>query len=132
LEILCTTCFILIFYNIFLKLKFSNIFLINCSIFLFILPTLLVDLTFLDIKTLDLLSVNFQKFYSMRFPRPIISNLFFFLFIFLLIDFYLKKENYVKSFYTLSILMGITINVYFYLFFIFFEKIVIDNVRFVP
>jgi len=125
LEILCTTCFILIFYNIFLKLKFSNIFLINCSIFLFILPTLLIDLTFLDIKTLDLLSVNLQKFYSMRFPRPIISNLFFFLFIFLLIDFYLKKENYVKSFYTLSILMGIMINVYFYLFFIEFFLLII-------
>jgi hypothetical protein len=118
LEIFCTTIFIIIFYNIFLKLNFFVYFSIFCTIFLFILPTLLTDLTFINIKSLDLLTNNFQKFYSLRFPRPIISNLFFFGFISALINFYIKKDNLNKSYYLLSILMGITINVFFYLFFI--------------
>ena len=125
LEIICSAFFIFIFYNIFLKLSFPIFFSIISSIFLFILPTILTDLAFINIKALDLLIVDFQKFYSMRFPRPIISNLFFFSFIYFIIDFFLKKENYVKSFYILAILMGITINVFFYLFFIEFFLFVI-------
>ena len=117
LEVFCTAFFIFIFYNIFLKLNFSIFYSIFCSIFLFILPTLLTDLTFINIKSLDLLTVNFQKFYSMRFPRPIISNLFFFSFIYFLINFYIKKNDFTKSFYILSALMGITFNAFFYLFF---------------
>ena len=131
LEIICSAFFIFIFYNIFLKLSFPIFFSIISSIFLFILPTILTDLAFINIKALDLLTVNFQKFYSMRFPRPIISNLFFFSFIYFIIDFFLKKENYVKSFYILAILMGITINVFFYLFFIeFFLFIIVFLLKF--
>ena len=118
LEIICSAFFILIFYKIFIKLKFSNIFSILCSILLFTLPTLLVDLAFIKIEILDNLRVNLQKFYSLRFPRPIISNLFFFSFIYFALDFYLKKENYNRNLLILSILMGITINALFYLFFI--------------
>ena len=125
LEIICTAFFILIFNNILQKLNFSFFFTIICSIFLFILPTFLIDLSFLGIKTLDLLAANLQQFYSMRFPRPIISNLFFFAFIYFVIDFFLKKEDYFKSFYFFSILMGITINVFFYLFFIEFFLLII-------
>ena len=125
LEIICTAFFILIFNNILQKLSFSFFFTIICSIFLFILPTFLIDLSFLGIKTLDLLAANLQQFYSMRFPRPIISNLFFFAFIYFVIDFFLKKEDYFKSFYFFSILMGITINVFFYLFFIEFFLLII-------
>jgi hypothetical protein len=125
LEIICTTFFIFIFYNIFIKLNFSTLFSIICSLLLFVIPTILIDLAFINIKTLDLLVVNLQKFYSMRFPRPIISNLFLFSFIYFLIDFFIKKENYNKSFYILSTLMGVTINVFFYLFFIEFFILVI-------
>ena len=131
LEVFCTVFFIFIFYNIFLKLNFSIFYSIFCSIFLFILPTLLSDLTFINIKSLDLLTLNFQKFYSMRFPRPIISNLFFFAFISFLINFYIKKDDFTKSFYILSALMGITINVFFYLFFIeFFLFLIVFILKF--
>ena len=118
LEIICSIFFILIFYNIFIKLKFSNIFSIFCSILLFILPTLIADIAIINIEILDNLRVNLQKFYSLRFPRPIVSNLFFFSFIYLALDFYLKKENYNRNLLILSFLMGITINAFFYLFFI--------------
>ena len=131
LEIISTTFFIFIFYKIFIKLNFSTIFSIICSLLLFILPTILIDLSFINIKILDMLVINLQKFYSLRFPRPIISNLFLFAFIYFVIDFFIKKENYNKSFYILSILMGITINVFFYLFFIeFFLLIFIFLIKF--
>ena len=125
LEIICTSFFIFIFYNIFLKLKFSSFYSIISSIILFILPTLLIDLSFINSNILDLLTVNLQKFYSLRFPRPIISNLFFFGFIYFILDFYLQKENYTKNFYILSILMGISLNCFFYLFFIEFFLLII-------
>ena len=131
LEIICTTFFILIFYNIFLKLNFSNHFSIICSILLFILPTFLLDLTFINLSSFDLLTVNLQKFYSMRFPRPIVSNLYFFSFIYFSLDFFLKKENYIKNFYILAILMGLSINSFFYLFFIeFFLLTIIFFIKF--
>jgi len=131
LEIICTAFFIFIFHNIFIKLNFSTFFSIICSLLLFAIPTILIDLAFINIKTLDLLIVNLQKFYSMRFPRPIISNLFLFSFIYFVIDFFIKKENYNKSFYILSTLMGVTINVFFYLFFIeFFLFFIVFLVKF--
>ena len=131
LEIISTTFFIFIFYKIFIKLNFSTYFSIICSLLLFILPTILIDLSFVNIKILDMLVVNLQKFYSLRFPRPLISNLFLFSFIYFVIDFFIKKENYNKSFYILSILIGITINVFFYLFFIeFFLLIFIILIKF--
>ena len=144
LEIIGSTFFLYIFCKIFQKIDFSIFFSVICAIFLFILPTILNDLTFLNIKFLNLLSSNFEKFYSMRFPRPIISNLFFFAYLYFLIDFYLKKEFFTKNFYILSILMGITINAFFYLFFIefflftfvfflkfkkFFFKVILDNFK---
>ena len=131
LEIISTTFFIFIFYKIFIKLNFSAFFSTICSLLLFILPTILIDLSFINIKILDMLVINLQKFYSLRFPRPIISNLFLFAFVYFVIDFFIKKENYNKSFYFLSILMGITINVFFYLFFIeFFLLIFIFLIKF--
>ena len=131
LEFICATFFIFIFYNIFIKLNFSTFFSVICSLFLFIIPTILIDLAFINIKALDLLIVNIQKFYSMRFTRPIISNLFLFGFIYFIIDFFIKKENYTKNFYILSVLMGITINALFYLFFIeFFLLIIVFFIKF--
>jgi len=131
LEIICTAFFIFIFYNIFIKLNFSIFFSIICSLLLFAIPLILMDLAFINIKSLDLLAVNLQKFYSMRFPRPIISNLFLFIFIYFVIDFFIKKENYNKSFYILAALMGVTINAFFYLFFIeFFFLVIVFLVKF--
>ena len=131
LEIICTTLFILIFYNVLVKLNFSNLYSLTCSLFLFILPTFLIDLTFIDIKILDLITVNLQKFYSMRFPRPVISNLFLFTFIYFVVDFFLKKENYIKNFYILAILLGLTINTFFYHSFLeFFLLIILSILKF--
>ena len=63
LEYICVFLFILIFYFIFINLNFSKNSSITCSLFLFILPTILSDLAFLDNKMLNITSLNFNTFY---------------------------------------------------------------------
>ena len=116
LEYICVFLFILIFYFIFIKLNFSKNSSITYSLFLFILPTILSDLAFLDNKMLNITSLNFNTFYNLRFPRPIIANLFLYSFIFFLTKFYLRKENNLKIVLLSIIIMSITLHVFFYIF----------------
>tara|TARA_Y100001970_G_scaffold290090_1_gene422538 strand:- start:5372 stop:7249 length:1878 start_codon:yes stop_codon:yes gene_type:complete len=116
LEFLCVFLFISIFYLIFTELKFSKYSSITYSIFLFILPTIFFDLAILEIKQLKLASVNFGTFYSLRVPRPIISNLFLFSFIYFIFKFYLSKENNLKIVLPSVIIMAFTVHIFFYFF----------------
>ena len=118
LELTCIFLFLLIFYNIFFILNFSKLSSFTFSVFLFILPTILKELTFVNIEAIKLLSLNFETFYSTRFPRPAISNLFFFSFIFFIIQFYVEEKKYLKYLFFIILLMGFTLNIFFYLFFI--------------
>ena len=118
LELTCIFLFLLIFYNIFFILNFSKLSSFTFSVFLFILPTILKELTFVNIEAIKLLSLNFETFYSTRFPRPAISNLFFFSFIFFIIQFYVEEKKYLKYLFFIIFLMGFTLNIFFYLFFI--------------
>ena len=118
LEFICVALFILIFSLILKKLNFSNISSITYSTFLFILPTIISGLAFLNIEFLNLVSVNFNTFYSLRFPRPIVSNLFLFSFIFFIIKFYINKDkdNDIKIIFLLILLMTFTLHIFFYFF----------------
>ena len=118
LELICIFLFLIIFYNIFLILNFSKLSSFTFSVFLFILPTIFKELTFVNIEPIKLLSLNFETFYSTRFPRPAISNLFFFSFIFFIIQFYVEEKRYLKYLFFIILLMGFTLNIFFYLFFI--------------
>ena len=118
LELICIFLFLIIFYNIFLILNFSKLSSFTFSVFLFILPTIFKELTFVNIEPIKLLSLNFETFYSTRFPRPAISNLFFFSFIFFIIQFYIEEKKYLKYLFFTILLMGFTLNIFFYLFFI--------------
>jgi hypothetical protein len=118
LEFICTFLFLVIFYHIFLILNFSKSSSIIFSTFLYILPTILKDLLIFNIEVFNLLSLNFENFYTNRYPRPIISNLFFFSFIFLILKFYNEKKNFLKYLFLLVLLLGVTINTFFYHFII--------------
>ena len=118
LEVICVCLFFFIFHKIFLKLNFSIIFSFVSAIILFIIPKLLYELRFLNIEALSLLTLNLEHFYTLRFPRPIITNLFFFTFIFFMITFYKDEKNYTNKLFILTIILGITLNAFFYLFFI--------------
>ena len=131
LELLCTTLFLWIFYNIFLLLNFSNWSSLALSVFFFILPFILKDIATLNIESLKILSLNFESFYSTRFPRPAISNLFFFSFILFIIKFYKDDSRSIKNTFIITILISFTINIFFYLFFIeFFLLIIICYLKF--
>ena len=131
LEVVCTAVFLWIFYNILLEFNFSYLSSLALPVFFFILPTFLIDLASLDIESLRLLSLNFESFYSTRFPRPIISNLFFFSYIFFIIKFYKDDIKSIKNTFIITILIGLTSNLFFYLFFIeFFLLIIVFSIKF--
>ena len=131
LEFICVNLFLIIFYKIFLKFNFPIYFALSSAVFLFVVPSLLHELNFLNIEAFNLLILNLDHFYSLRFPRPIITNLFFFSFVLLALNFYIDKKNYIKKLFFLTILLGITLNAFFYLFFIeFFFLIIIFILKF--
>ena len=105
LELVCAFVFLFIFNKIFLELNFSMITSLTISLLLYLLPSIINDLKILDINLINLFSLNFDTFYSTRFPRPAIANLFFFSYIFFLIKFSFEIE-YRKYLFAIFILMG--------------------------
>ena len=119
LEFICSFIFLFIIYSIFSELKYSKFLSIFLSVLFFISPVLLkYSANLIDISLLNILSTNFEAFYSLRFPRPILSNLFLFSFIYLNIKFYYSEKKFLNYLFYLSIIMGLSINIFFYHFFI--------------
>jgi len=116
LEILCVFLFLITFIKIFSLIGFSKTSSILFSLILFILPQLIIDLTYLKFGLIEKISLNFQTFYSLRMPRPLLSNLFFFAFLFFLLKFYLSKDNQLKNIYIATLIMGFTMHAFFYFF----------------
>ncbi len=118
IELICIFIFIKIFFEVFKIINFSNNFCLLISFFLFsLLPisNLIYELSFpysLNLKNL------YSGFYSLRFPRPIITNLFFFSFILFSIRFYLSTTNVIKykNFIIMAFFLGLMLNSFFYFF----------------
>lgn len=115
LEFFFITIFIIIFYKISRLLNLSRIKSLAIAILLFNIPNIF---QFLNFYTLDYFTVIYSEFYTLRFPRPLVTNIIFFLFIFLI----LKSEK--KNFFTKknSIIFGIIASLlftsYFHAFFL--------------
>jgi hypothetical protein len=115
LEFFFITIFIIIFYKISRLLNLSRIQSLAIAILLFNIPNIFQVLNF---YTLDYFTVIYSEFYTLRFPRPLVTNIIFFLFIFLI----LKSEK--KNFFTKknSIISGIIASLlftsYFHAFFL--------------
>ena len=96
LEFIFIFLFIYLFSSIF-KFDFKNNFHILLSIILFSIP--LATIIINDITTLN----NFiSLFFNLRFPRPMVTNIYLFFFLYFLIqnynkDFFLKKNIYILS-----------------------------------
>ncbi len=114
LELICTFVFLLLFFNILIELKINKIQSIFCSLILLSIISFLDNLSYLNLSFIEILKYNFESFYTLRFPRPIINNLFFFCFIFFIIKFYKSNNNSLSYLLPLSILMGISLNSFFY------------------
>ena len=92
LEFLSVFIFLYIFFLIFKKINFSNSVSLLLSALIFALPSLTSLFEVLNFPHLE--SMHLANFYSLRIPRPMISNLYLFAFFYLLIQFYKgKKQN---------------------------------------
>lgn len=116
LEFLCVVLFLLIFFNIFLTLNFSKQTSIFLSFLLFFLPSFFQILGDLNFYLFKILELNFSTFYSLRFPRPIISNLYLFGFLFFCLKLFIQDKYFKKNLVLVTILMSLTLHSFFYLF----------------
>jgi hypothetical protein len=88
LEFFFIIIFIIIFYKISRLLGFERIKSLTIAFVLFNLPILF---QLFGIDNIEYMRVLYSNFYSLRFPRPMVSNIFFFIFILFILK--VKKEN---------------------------------------
>ena len=112
-DIICVFLFLYIFYNIFKFAASSNLSIIF-AILIFLLPTFITNSYLNDFSYLQ----NFARnFYNLRVPRPMISNLYFFGFLLLILKLNINfKYNY-KLFSLLGLIVGLTLSSFYYFFF---------------
>ena len=82
LEFFFIIFFLIIFYKISRLLNLNRIQSLAVAILLFSIPNLF---QILNINNLVYFNMISAEFYSLRFPRPLVTNIYFFLFIFLII-----------------------------------------------
>ena len=114
LELICIFLFFKIFLHIFLELGVDSNRALLFILITFSLIKILHTMTLFNINIIEIVKLNFASFYSLRFPRPIITNLFLYAFIYYLIKFYKSEKNEFNYLIILSILMGLSLNSFFY------------------
>ena len=105
LEFFFILIFLIIFYKIFRLLSFERTQSLSLSVTLFTIP---IFLQVLDLNNLTYFTIISSDFFTFRFPRPMISNMFFFSFILFLIKFNRKKIFLKKNFIILGILSSLS------------------------
>jgi hypothetical protein len=114
IELFCIFFFLLIFKKIF-SYFFSENSSILFSLIIFILPSLI---TLLNLQFLPFVSLLETNFYTLRVPRPMISSLYFFTFVYLMVSMYMTEFHVKKKFIYLGIIFGLTLSSFYYYFFI--------------
>ena len=116
IEFICLFAFIYIFTNIFKFIHFKNNHIPICLAILIFLSPVFVKNTFLiDFQFMKIYSDNIFNF---RVPRPMVSNLYFFGFILIILKMINKEFFKLKYFILLSILAGLSLSSFFYHFII--------------
>lgn len=118
IEFLSIFIFLKIFFHIFDELKIEKNYSILLAIIFFSLLPISNFLYQLDINYSLNLKNLYSGFYSLRFPRPLITNLFFFGFLCFTLKFYTEKNHNTKSRYLLFsfIFLGFLFSSFFYFF----------------
>ena len=113
LEFLAISIFLFIFFLIFKRFKIHDLSAISLSSLIFITPLIFSTLNFLNIEEINTFSKNF---YNLRFPRPLIAQLYFFSFFYILLV-SVNKNFYEKKFLIpLSIIMSLSLSSFFFIF----------------
>ena len=115
LEFFFIIFFLIIFYKISRLLDLNRIQSLTVTIILFNIPNII---EVLNLYNLEYFNVIFSEFYSLRFPRPIVSNILFFLFIFLLLKSNKKKFFTKKNSIIFGIISSLLFTSYFHAFFL--------------
>ncbi len=111
-EFLFIFFFLLLFSQIFKKLNFSNSSCILLALFLFFISPLL---NILEIDSFPYL-ISLTDLYNLRFPRPLIANIFFYLFIFLLFSTNKEKFFSKKNIIFLALILIFSLSSFYYFF----------------
>ena len=112
LEFIFIFLFLLIISKIFKRLNFSNSSCILLAIFLFFIPSLL------NIFKIDSLPyfISLTDIYSLRFPRPLIVNIFFYSFILLIFSTDKEKLFTKKSITLIAMILIFSLSSFYYFF----------------
>ena len=94
-------------------MSFERIQSLSLSVTLFTIP---IFLQILNLNNLTYIAVISADFFTFRFPRPMVSNMFFFLFILFLIKLNRKKIFLKKNFIILGVLSGLSFTSYLHQF----------------
>jgi len=112
LELVFIFLFVFVFYSIFIKLDLNKRASLFFTVFIFSLPTL-IDLVNLDITLLN----NFGLiFYNLKFPRPLVTNIYLFYFLYLMVTIYNKELFTKKNIYTIGIFFALVLSSSFFIF----------------
>jgi len=113
LELIFILFFLIIFYKISRLLNLTRFEALSISVILFNIP---VFLEILGLSGTNYFTVIYSEFYSLRFPRPLVSNIFFYSFI-LCIFRLLKNDFFIKkNFILLGIISGLSFTSFFHVF----------------
>ena len=131
IEFVATTIFLILIYRISILLNFNILFSTLISCFFFILPAIIKEINFyINIEIINIVYDNIQKFYGLRIPRPLITNLYFFIFVFILLQIQVDKNYSIKRSIILGFTIGLSIHSFFFLalieFFTFLLMIIIN------
>ena len=112
LEFICIYAFYYIFYLIFKKFNFSNLYILFLSTIIFCIPTIF---QYFNLGNIPYSSAIYE-IYNLRFPRPLVVNLFFFIYILFFLN--LNSENIFnfKNSIILSLILSISFSSFYYFF----------------
>ena len=111
-EFICIFIFLLIFFKISQTLKYPKFLSFLIPLVILTVP-IIIEISFLENFSIF---NNFKHIYNLRYPNPMVSNLFLFYFIYFLFK---LENNYIlnyKNFFILALLLSLTFCSYYYYF----------------
>ena len=114
LELVAIFLFITIFYSIFRIINLSKNLSMMLAVIFYAIPDFLSFFNNFNIVELGTFSGNF---FNLRFPRPFVSNILFFTFVYILLESHIKENLFTnKNILILSFIFGMTLSSFFFLF----------------
>ena len=112
LELVLIFLFLFLFSSIFIRFKLSMLASLFFAISIFLLPTI-IGLTGLDIDILNNLG---SIFYNLKFPRPLVTNIYLFYFLYLMVTIHNEELFTKKNIYTVGIFFSLVLSSSFFIF----------------